>query len=65
MSIKDLNDRSAQLSDAITKTTQQVFVLQGHKAEVDYQLKIAMEAAAEAEKAAAETLANESENPVV
>jgi len=69
MTLEQLQARSAELLNSINITTNQVFVLQGHKNEVDYQIKLAQEeyeaklkAEAEAE---AEALANQDEHPVV
>lgn len=56
MTIDELQQRSCDLQASINQTTNQVFVLQGHKNEVDYQLKLAKEAA--------EALAKSEEPPV-
>lgn len=56
MTIDELQQRSCDLQNSINQTTNQVFVLQGHKNEVDYQLKLAHEAA--------EALAKSEEPPV-
>jgi hypothetical protein len=57
MNLEQLQARSAELQTAISQSTNQVFVLQGHKNEVDYQLKLAQEEA--------DALANQVEPPVV
>lgn len=57
MNLEQLQARSAELQTAISHSTNQVFVLQGHKNEVDYQLKLAQEEA--------DALANQVEPPVV
>jgi hypothetical protein len=57
MTVEQLEARAVELANSISMTTNQVFVLQGHKNEVDYQLKLAKEAA--------EALANAVEPPVV
>ncbi len=38
MNLEELQDRKRQLEDGIEKTTQSVYMLQGHKAEVDFQI---------------------------
>jgi hypothetical protein len=57
MTLEQLQARSGELQASIMQTTNQVFVLQGHKNEVDYQLKLAKEEA--------DALANQVEPPVV
>ena len=57
MNLEQLQARSTELQTAISQSTNQVFVLQGHKNEVDYQLKLAQEEA--------DALANQVEPPVV
>lgn len=74
MNLEQLQARSGELLNSINMTTNQVFVLQGHKNEVDYQIKLAKEEheaklklQAELEKAQADAaaLANQAQNPVV
>ncbi len=38
MTLEELHVRKTQLESAITSTTQSVWVLQGHKQEVEYQI---------------------------
>jgi len=40
MTLEELKERSSQLAVNIAQQTNQVFVLQGHKNEVDYQILI-------------------------
>lgn len=74
MTLEQLQARSGELLNSINMTTNQVFVLQGHKNEVDYQIKLKREEQEaklkledELQKAHAEAaaLANQAENPVV
>jgi hypothetical protein len=57
MTLEQLKARSVELQNSINMTTNQVFVLQGHKHEVEYQIKVAQEEA--------DALANQVEPPVV
>jgi hypothetical protein len=57
MTLEQLQARSGELQSSIMQTTNQVFVLQGHKNEVDYQIKLVQEAT--------DALANQVEPPVV
>ena len=65
MNLEQLQARSGELLNSINMTTNQVFVLQGHKNEVDYQIKLAQEEHEAKLKAEAEDLANQAQNPVV
>ena len=40
MTIEELQTRSQALQNSINETTNQVFVLQGHKQEVDFQITL-------------------------
>lgn len=59
MTLEQLKARADELLNSINMTTNQVFVLQGHKNEVDYQIKLV------AEEEKQEVLAIIDENPVV
>ncbi len=50
MTLEDLQVRKQQLNLAITNTTQSVFLLQGHLAEVDFQISELQRLAEEADK---------------
>lgn len=54
MSLEQLRAREAEVKSSIMQVTNQLFVLQGHKDEVNYQIKMALEAA-EAEATPPET----------
>lgn len=55
MSLEQLLARGLQIAKAIEETTQSVFILRGHKAEVDFQIQEHQRLAAEAQaKAEAE-----------
>ncbi len=58
MNLEQLQVRSNELQNALIQTTQQMYVIQGHKQEVDYQIQVIVEAEA------AEALANPPEAPV-
>lgn len=47
MTLEKLMERSSVLAARIAETTNSVFVLQGHKNEVDYQIQLAQEEADE------------------
>ena len=57
MTLDELKDRKTQLENAINQTTNQVYVFQGHKQEVEFQI-------AELEKATAEQVATPDVLPV-
>ncbi len=61
MTLNDLQDRKVQLEGSIAQATNQVFVLHGHKQEVEYQIQLEMEKTAEKE---ADKLANSERPPV-
>jgi len=46
MNLEQLQARSNELQGALVQTTQQMYVIQGHKQEVDYQIQLINEAAA-------------------
>jgi hypothetical protein len=60
MTLNDLQDRKAQLEGSIAQATNQVFVLHGHKQEVEYQIQLEQEKIAEE----SEKLANSEQPPV-
>jgi hypothetical protein len=61
MTLNDLQDRKVQLEGSIAQATNQVFVLHGHKQEVEYQIQLEMEKTAEKE---ADKLANSERPPI-
>lgn len=61
MTLNDLQDRKVQLEGSIAQATNQVFVLHGHKQEVEYQIQLEMEKTAQKE---ADKLANSERPPV-
>jgi hypothetical protein len=52
MNLMELMERGMQLAKAIEDTTQSVFILRGHKAEVDFQISELQRLAVEADEAA-------------
>lgn len=57
MTLEKLEARAEELQSSLINTTNQLLVLQGHKNEVDYQIKLAKEEA--------QPVANSEENTVV
>jgi hypothetical protein len=65
MNLEQLQARSNELQNALVNTTQQMYVIQGHKQEVDYQIHLLNEIESEKVRAAAaEALASQTESPV-
>ncbi len=61
MNLQELQERRASLDTAIANGTQGVYMLQGHKAEVEFQIQELMK---ESCAGAPEPLANPEESPV-
>lgn len=61
MTLDELISRKAALEGSIAQTTNQVFILHGHKQEIEYQIQLAQEKIAKEE---ADKLANQVEPPV-
>lgn len=61
MLLDNLQQRRAELESSITQTTNQVFVLHGHKQEIEYQIQLVEQKIAKEE---ADKLANSEQPPV-
>lgn len=63
MTLEQLYARRAELEGALSQTSQSLFILQGHKNEVDYQISELLKVH-ESAKESAESVASSDEAPV-